>query len=96
MPKDPHPSCRDVGFNASAVRWAFAYENKQLPVGHLLLDSSWSHRGKRRQLWSLSDCAEDTSHTHRHLPPAYRNPPRMLQREKKQLGENLQEKNALE
>lgn len=59
-----------------------AYGSKELPVGHPPLDSSWSRRGMRGQLWSLSGCVEDIYRTGHRLPPAYRNPPHRLQRER--------------
>lgn len=56
-----------------------AYGSMELLGGRLPLDSSWSHMGRRWQLWSLSGCAEDICHTGHPLPPVCNNPPRRLQ-----------------
>lgn len=66
-----------------------AHENKELPAGHQLLDSSWSHRGRRGRLWSLSGCVEDIYHIDHHLPLAYRIPLHRLQRQRERVYREL-------
>lgn len=73
----PHLAC---GTGLSGTRCFCTYGSMELPVCHLLPDSSWCHRGRRGRLWSLSGCVEDIYHTDHRLPPAYRNPPHRLQK----------------